>query len=158
MSGIVWVLVAAAGALGILVAFALLWARRLGGERGPSLERARAEFHRRREWLEARFVTRAGESGKPRGLVWADCEFDNDVAFARERTTGELRALVGVTIRFEAIAGGDMEDVPAVNNLKFATAVFRAVGDAWETDGRAVFNLNPAETIQHFQHELEVVE
>ncbi|MCO6454637.1 MAG: hypothetical protein J5I93_04980 [Pirellulaceae bacterium] len=122
------------------------------------LTEQRGRFQRRREWLEARFLTLASQSGSPRGLAWVDCEFDNAVAFARDRGTGELRALVGVTIRFEAIEGGGMEDVEAVGNLRAATAVFRWHRGDWETDGRAVFNLNPAETIRRYQHELETVD
>ena len=126
-------------------------------QRGRSrrLEIAREAFHRRREWLEADFLKRAGESGKPRGLEWVDCDFADAVTFARDRTNGQLRALVAVTIRFAAVAGGGMEHVEAVGNLRSATAVFFFDGRQWDTDGRAIFNLNPHETIEHFQHELE---
>ncbi len=119
--------------------------------------KARELFHRRREWLEAEFLSRAGKSGRPRGLDWVDCDFDDEVAFARGRQNGQLHALVAVTIRFDAILGGGMEHVEAVGNLRSATAVFRFDRDHWETEGRAVFNLSPEETIQHFAHELEGV-
>jgi hypothetical protein len=122
------------------------------------LEDARRAFHRRREWLEARFLSVASLSGKPRGLRWVDCDFEDDVAFARERRTGRLRALVGVSIQFEAQEGGGMEDVEAVADRKAATVVFRLDGPDWEVDGRPVFNLNPAQTIEQYQHELEGVE
>ncbi|MEM8680888.1 MAG: hypothetical protein AAGF97_16205 [Planctomycetota bacterium] len=115
-------------------------------------------FHRRREWLEAEFLSRATKCGKPRGLEWVNCDFDDDVTFARDRHSGELRALVGVTISFQAIPGGGMEDVEAVGNLRAATAVFRFDRRHWETEGRAIFNLSPHETIRHFGHELEPVE
>jgi hypothetical protein len=120
-----------------------------------SVQQALETFHRRREWLEARFLCLAEKSGKPRGLRWVDCEFDDHVEFARDRATGHFRALVGVTIRFEAIQGEGMEDVEAVRNLRAATAVFRLDGAEWETDGRACFNLSPSQTIQHFHSELE---
>ena len=122
------------------------------------LEDARRSFHRRREWLEARFLSVASVGGKPRGLRWVDCDFEDDVAFARERRTGRLRALVGVSIQFEAVEGGGMEDNENVGNRKAATVVFRLDGPDWEVDGRALFNLNPAQTIEQFQHELEEVE
>jgi len=115
-------------------------------------------FYRRREWLEARFITLASQSGRPRGLVWADCEFENAVRFARDRQSHGLRALVGLTIRFEAVPDGDMVDNPNVKNLRAATAVFRMERDGWVTDGLAVFNLDPQQTIQHFRHELEDVD
>jgi len=121
------------------------------------LRRGRKLFQVRREWLEAEFVSQASASGKPRGLRWADCDFENKVSFARDRSNGQLRALVGVAISFEAIPGGGMEEVEAVGNLRAATAVFFYDGVKWNTDGRAIFNLSPSETIQHFQNELEAV-
>lgn len=125
---------------------------------GSRLQEARQEFHRRREWLEAEFLKRAGSSGMPRGLAWADCEFQDEVTFARDRSNGELRALVGVTISFSAIPGGGMEEVEAVKNLRSGTAVFSYHARRWSTSGRAVFNLNPVETIRHCRNELELVE
>jgi hypothetical protein len=122
------------------------------------LDEARRSFHQRREWLEARFMTLASRSGKPRGLAWVDCDFEDAVSFARDRASGQLRALVGVTIRFRAIEGGGMEDNPNVANLRAATSVFHLNGETWETDGRTLFNLNPSEAIRHFQHELDLVE
>ena len=147
-----------AGGIAALIAVGLWTAPWfLRRRRDSQLEEARSVFRRRREWLEARFLSLASESGKPRGLAWADCDFENDVAFARDRNSGRLRALVGLTIRFEAIEGGGMEDVEAVSNLRAATAVFRFDGSQWETDGRAIFNLNPSEAIRHYQHELEAI-
>lgn len=122
------------------------------------LQRARQQFHQRREWLEAEFLKLASHSGKPRGLTWSECDFEDQVAFAQERQSHQLRALVAVTIRFEATPGGGMEHVEAVSNLRAATAVFSYDGRRWQTDGRAVFNLNPTETIQHFRRELKSVE
>jgi hypothetical protein len=63
-----------------------------------------------------------------------------------------------VTISFEAIEGGGMEDVEAVGNLRAATVVFRLDGPVWRADGRALFNLNPDEAIKHYQNDLETVE
>ena len=118
--------------------------------------KARQSFQLRREWLEADFLATASTSGKPRGLSWLDCVFEDEVTFARDRFSNQLRALVGVTVSFEAIEGGGMEHVEAVSNLRSATAVFHFVDEAWTTDGRVVFNLDPAETIDHFR-ELESV-
>ena len=117
------------------------------------LDLARKTFHQRREWLEARFITLASQTGKPRGLRWAECDFDDAVEFGRDRGTGDVRAFTAIHIKFEAIEGGGMEDVEAVGNHKAATAVFRFDGREWSTDGRAVLNLNPSETIARFHHE-----
>lgn len=125
--------------------------------RGPSLLRAQQEFHLRRERLEADFLKRAAASGRPRGLRWTGCEFDNAVAYARDRVSGEISAFVAVTVAFEAVEGGPMEDVEAVSNLRAASAVFRYVQRQWTTDGRAMFNLNPAEAIAYYHERFELV-
>jgi hypothetical protein len=142
------------GIAGVLVVVPWLRKRRSDA----FLAAARQQFRLRREWLEAKFVTVASTSGQPRGLAWVECDFENEAALARDRASGQLRAFVGVTIRFQAIEGGGMEEMEAVGNLRAATAVFLHDGQKWTTDGRAIFNLNPTEAIEHFQHELEVVD
>ena len=62
---------------------------------------------------------------------------------------------MGVTIAFEAIAGSDMENLPAVGNLRNASAVFVFAAGKWMTQGKAVFNLNPDEAVKHFQAQYE---
>lgn len=143
---------AAAGVLAVLVLRPLRAALR-----ASRYERARRDFHRCRERLEAKFLQLAGESGKPRGLRWSACDFEDDVSYARDRRSGELRAFVAVTIAFEAIEGGGMEEVEAVGNLRAATAEFRLVDGRWRTDGRAIFNLNPTEAIDYYRENLEMV-
>jgi len=143
--------------VGTLAAAALVARQRTGPVVRPVLqvseESSRDEFHIRREMLEAKLLTLAAASGKPRGLAWTDCDFEDDVSFARARESRELQALVAVTIRFEAVEGGGMEDNPNVAHLRAATAVFRFHQGQWVTDGRAIFNLNPAEAIRYYQLE-----
>jgi hypothetical protein len=112
-------------------------------------------FRRQREHLEAMFFQAAASSGKPRGLRWVDCDWESGAEFARERATGRLAALVGITIRFEAVEGSDMEGLPAVGNLRNASAVFFFHRGRWHTTGRTVFNLNPDEALAHFQNQYE---
>jgi hypothetical protein len=139
------------------VIFFFLWRplRSLGKE--IQVERARELFLLQRERLEAKFMTAAAATGKPRGLRWKDCSFDGEVELARERQTGQLVALVPATIQFEAIEGSDMEGLPAVDNLRNASAVFYFQRGQWLTAGKAVFNLNPVEVIQHFKNRYERV-
>src|SRR5208282_1957171 len=120
-----------------------------------SLRDIQKGFLQQREHQEAAFFAAAATSGKPRGLRWKNCEWESEVAFARERTTGRLAALVAVTISFEAIEGGDMEGVEAVGNLRNASAVFFYDAGRWRTTGRAIFNLNPGEAIERFKGQYE---
>jgi hypothetical protein len=119
------------------------------------VERARREFAGDRATLESEFFAKAAASGKPRGLAWKSCAFQDGMLMALDRANGELVALVGVTIGFEAIAGGGMEDVAAVGNLRAATAVFSWNGQDWTTAGRAVFNLEPREVLDRYRENLD---
>jgi hypothetical protein len=142
-------------ALGILAALVLgmLVAIWLQLHAASASRRARELFFRQREHLEAKFFTAASSSGKPRGLRWLTCDWERDVEFGRDRRTGKLAALAAVTIRFEAVEGSDMEGLPAVGNLRPASAVFFFDRGQWHTTGKTVFNLSPAEAIQHFKYE-----
>lgn len=123
--------------------------------RAVTAARARELFKLQRERLEAQFLRAAAATGKPRGLRWVDCEWEDEVTFVRERQTRQLAAFVGVTIQFEAIPEGDMEGVPAVGDLKNASAVFFFQGGHWQTVGKAVFNLNPDEALRHLHNQYE---
>jgi len=133
------------------------WKQRRSKRQEAAWEHARKEFRLRREGLEAKFFQLAARTGKPRGLRWVDVVFDNDVAFARDRRTNELSSFVGVSIRFEAIEGGGMEEVEAVGNIRVATAVFHLRQTRWSTEGQALFNVNPAEAIQRYHDQFELV-
>ena len=121
------------------------------------LERARELFLLQRERLEAKFLDLASATGKPKGLKWEGCEFHAPVALARDRNSRRLTAFVEVTIRFSAIEGGGMEEVEAVSNLRHATAIFHYDRGQWGSGGRALFNMNPREAIEHFQEQFEPV-
>ena len=114
------------------------------------LERARTLFQEQRRQLEVAFLETAGSAGKPRGLRWTECQWSDLIEWVRDKQTGQLMALVGVTIAFEAIEGGDMEGIEAVGNLRNASAVFFFDGE-WKTAGRTVFNLNPSEVVDRFK-------
>jgi hypothetical protein len=131
--------------------------RLLRAVRESRVTSALKQFRYHREYLEAKFLDLAARTGKPRGLAWESCEFDDHVEFARDRQTGQLRALVGVAIRFSAIEGGGMEDVEAVNDTRAATALFQHQNGRWTTQGRALFNVNPREAIDHYPDDLDLV-
>jgi hypothetical protein len=130
----------------------LVWRPLRSFGRDIQVARARELFQLQRERLQEQFVRAAAASGKPRGLRWKECQWDGAAEFARDRQSGQLAALVPVSIQFEAIEGGDMEDVEAVHDLKNASAVFYFHRGQWHTVGKAVFNKNPDEAIRHFKN------
>src|SRR5262245_4709369 len=106
----VWLVAALLVSVG--VGLGVTWWR--SRRRGPSPQEIRKLFSQQREHLEARFFEAAASSGKPRGLRWKECEWADLVEFGRDVSSGQFVAFVGVTIAFEAVAGGDMEGVEAV--------------------------------------------
>ena len=138
------------GFLFAAIPLAAMWQRR-------DARRAIQLFHQRREMLEAKFFDMAQSIGKPRGLKWIDCEWFDNVTFGRDKTTGLLTAFVGVNIRFEAIEGGDMEDVAAVSTVRDATALFHFHQGSWGTGGKALFNMNPQDALEKLVAQFEPV-
>ncbi len=116
---------------------------------------ARRDFHFQRERLEAKFVS-LGHLGTS-GPHWADCDFDDDVAYARSRRSGRLSALVAVTLEVEDT--DDLSFLPESRSrdLRNATAMFHFNGEHWDTEGRAIFNLTPTQAINYYQPDLEMV-
>src|SRR5215468_3059014 len=94
-----WLALGGVVLLGLIV---LLWRAWPASE-----EQARLLFPRQRAELEQEVFRVVAASGKPRGLRWKACEWEPGVEYARDRETGGIVALVGVTISFEAIEGGD---------------------------------------------------
>jgi hypothetical protein len=143
-----------AAAVAVVIVLLLLRPLRAFGK-DVQVERARELFKLQRERLEAKFLVAAAATGKPRGLRWKDCQWGEEVELVRERRTGQIAALAGVTIQFEAVEGSDMEGLPAVGNLRNASAVFFFHRGHWDTVGKAVFNLNPDEAVEHFKKQYE---
>jgi hypothetical protein len=144
-----WMGLGTAGSVLLVLAVWQLW--RIGN----AAREARALFETQRPALQQQHFVAAARSGKPRGLRWKACEWTPGVEFARERATGQLAALVPVTIQFEAVEGSDMEGLPAVGNLRNASAVFFFHKGLWHTTGKTVFNLNPDEALDHFKNQYE---
>ncbi len=142
----------------LLALGAALWRRHSAHRREERRRRAMHEFDQQRAELAAEFLTAAAAGGKPRGLRWKSCDFTGSPLFAVDDARDTLYALVGVTVSFEAIEGGGMEEVEAVGNLRSATGVFHNRDGRWTSDGRVIFNLGPAEALRHFQSTLRVVE
>ena len=103
-------------------------------------------FVRVRGDLETRFIAAAGRDGKPAGLRWKSVEFEGEPAFA-VAPDGRLDAFLSVTVRYEPIPGGGMEEVAAATLPRHAAAVFHHrpgrwpwSAGAWGTGGRVLFN------------------
>jgi hypothetical protein len=128
------------------------------GMRRKALRRAVQQFRLHRETLEAKFFDLAAAGGKPRGLRWVECDWQSAVTFARDLRTGLLTAFVSVEVHFEAVEGGDMEDVAAVGTIRDASAVFHYQSGRWGTGGKALFNMNPAEAVERLQGQFAPVE
>jgi hypothetical protein len=62
--------------------------------------------------------------------------------------SGGLVALVPVVVRFEPVPGSEMEEVPQAREPRTVTALFTFERGAWQTVGRAVFNLSPAQVVE----------
>jgi hypothetical protein len=146
-----------AGAVGgvLLTALGYRWLRQMLRE--VHIEKACELFQLEREHLEAKFLEVAAGSGKPRGLRWAAIDWGDEVLFLRDRTTGSLSALVGITVHFEAIDGQGMEDNPNVSCPRDATAVFDFTDQHWVASGRVLFNMDPTLALSHYRDRYEVV-
>ncbi len=114
-------------------------------------------FARQRESLQRQYFERASSTGLPRGLHWLSCEWLPAQILLRDRATKQPNLLVSINLRFEAIPGGDMEEVAAVNNIRDACAVFQWQNNAWTTSGRTLFNMNPEEARQRLAASYEAI-
>jgi len=157
--GMSWWIPLAVGAA--VATFLLVWRPIRAALREARFARARKSFHVQRERLEAKFVQLASANARPNGPQWEDCDFDDDVAYVRNRKTGELSAFVAVTVAIEDMDVGEMlSGTPAdlIRNLHAGTAVFRLERGRWVTEGRAILNLTPSEAINFYRNDLEMVE
>ena len=147
--GLLFLVVLAAIWLGIGALRRWLFRRRV--------DKATQTFEGCRNSLQQMFLNAASATGKPRGLIWKECDLHDGQLFAHDRVANEIYALAGVTICFEAVVGGEMEEVEAVGNLRCATAVFAHRDGTWTTDGRVLFNLEPHEALQRYSESLQPI-
>lgn len=155
MPGQWWIIVAVVVFAAVVL---LVWRPLRAAARESRFARARRDFHRQRERLEAKFVQLASRRSANDSPRWDDCDFDDDVSYVRNRSTGEISAFVAVTV-----AIGDPDDPVSsisdlIGNLRSGTAIFRLDDEHWETEGRAILNLSPAEAVRFYQDDLEMVE
>lgn len=150
-----WLWLSLAVAVAVAIIGISMWRPLRSFGQAVQIERARELFKLQRERLELQFLKAAAGTGKPRGLLWKDCQWDSQVEFVRDKQNGQIAALAAVTIQFEAVVGSDMEGLPAASNLRNASAVFFYHRGHWQTVGKAVFNMNPNEAVEHFKNQYE---
>jgi len=159
MHPVAWLTVLVAAGTAAITLLALAY-RRLHCKNASAtpIGRAKQQFHVQRERLEAKFVQLAAAQVRPDAPQLADCLFDDDVSYVRNRTNGQLSAFVAVTIATEGVTAPLITGANVVQNLQAGTAVFRFDYDHWETDGRALLNLSPNEAAARFCDKFEIVE
>ncbi len=119
--------------------------------------RARRDFHWQRERLEAKFVYLAAAQGRSDAAMWDQCQFDDDVAYVRNRSTGKLAAFSAFSFGIDVYDDRSRGSFDLLGNLRAGTAVFQFDGRRWDTEGRAILNLSPFEAIRFYRDDLEVV-
>jgi hypothetical protein len=147
-------IIAAVGLALVALLVAWLWRR----SHSDDVSRARRTWQRQRVTLHQELLRRAAASGRPRGLRWKACDAEPTATLARDRASGQILAFVGVTVSFEALAGGPMEEVEAVGNLRAGTALFAYRRGKWTTDGRVLFNLDPQDALERYEGQIDVLE
>jgi hypothetical protein len=135
-----------------------LWRPLQARRRQRCFAHARRDFHLQRERLEMKFIHLAEAGSGPHALRWQNCEFDDDVSYVRHRASGEVSAFVGITVMSADPASPLTDIADLIDHLHVGTAIFRFDGTRWETDGKAILNLNPAEAIRHYRNDLEVID
>jgi|GEM_PF-788978 len=124
------------------------WRAAFGSDTADGPDQARRLFLQNQKLLQELFLELARSRGKPQDLYWARCDWKPEVTFAQEVDSGLLTAFQQIEIQFEAVPGGEMEDVEAVDQAKFASAVFHYGSQGWGTGGRALFNLSPSDCVE----------
>ena len=114
-------------------------------------EQARELFRRRREWLEARFLTNLARTDPIERLRWEEAHWHDEVVWARDRPTGILLALIGV--HFDAVPLFDPPDQPP----RLATALFEFRKGTWITEGKRLDQTLPDEAVLRHRRLVPVV-
>lgn len=111
-------------------------------------ERILQVYTKHQQELRDKFFALASATGKPRGLRWKNCEWLDTFTLVLDANTDVHTLFCGVNLSFEAIEGGDMEDVEAVSMVRDATAVFHHQKGRWGSGGRVLFNMDPKTAVQ----------
>lgn len=155
MSDAGWILFGAVAFFAVVAA--AVWRPMRARYLDSQFRRARRDFHWQRERLEVKFVYLAASQSRADGATWDQCYFDDDVAYVRNRSNGELAAFSAFSLGVDVYDDRSRGSFDLQGNLRAGTAVFRFDGHRWDTDGRAILNLSPFEAIRFYRDDLEVV-
>ncbi len=103
------------------------------------LDHARALFHQRREWLEARFISALNLIDPVEGQKWDSAHWHDEVLWARDRQTRHLLALV--CVHFDP----DPFDLP--RETRHATALFEFRKGQWFGEGKRLDEMRPDQAV-----------
>ena len=123
----------------------------------PGVSGAVAQFQRFETDLQQDFFALAAQSGKPRDLRWVSSVWLDELLIVADEESQLISAFASINIGFEAVEGGDMEDVEAVSTIRDGTAVFHFKDEGWGSAGRVVFNMPPAKAAEHMIPDADTV-
>jgi len=122
------------------------------------LQQAKDLFEQQRLLLQSQFFEQATRRGVPRDLIWTRIDWSETTSFARDLQSHLLTAFVGIEVAFEAVPGGDMEEVEAVSQIRQASALFHYRENRWGTGGKALFNMTPDDAVERLIGQFEPVD
>lgn len=134
----------------VLVFLAVVTASIVGylATRQPTPTRLRSRLEKDLPELQDDFVVAAQKLGKPRGLTWKHCDWEQERLLARDRTTDAVVALVGVTLHLAAPDSAEEITQPA-------SALFYYTAGRWQTLGKTIFQMRPAEVLERLGDQYE---
>jgi len=103
------------------------------------VDHARALFHQRREWLEARFISALSRADPVEGQKWDAAHWHDEVLWARDRQSRHLLALV--CVHFEP---GPFD---LSQEKRHATALFEFRKGQWFVDGKRLDEMRPDQAV-----------
>jgi hypothetical protein len=104
-----------------------------------NVDHARASFRKKREWLEARFISVLNRADPIEGQRWESAQWHDEVLWARDRQTRQLLALV--CVHFEP------EPFELSSTTGYATVLFEFRKGRWCVEGKHLDEMRPEEAI-----------
>ncbi len=104
-----------------------------------NVDQARASFRKKREWLEARFISALNRADPVEGQRWESAHWHDEVLWARDRQTRDLLALVCVHF---GPGPFELSSTPS-----YVTVLFEFRKGQWCAEGKRLDEMRPDEAI-----------